>query len=55
MKGRRARKGVRNRFLTAGSVFARFGGHGTTAASCHGGYVYHVLNRANAGMPIFEG
>jgi hypothetical protein len=49
-----ARKGVRSQLLTTGTVFAKLTAMGRPHRAAEGGYVYHVLNRANARMPIFE-
>lgn len=40
--------------MTAGYWTAKLGGMGRPHRAAEGGYVYHVLNRANARMTIFE-
>lgn len=40
--------------MTADTAFAKLTRMGRPHRAAEGGYVYHVLNRANAGMTIFE-
>jgi hypothetical protein len=46
--------GVRNRFLTERAGLAGLLAWGRPKRAADGGLVYHVLNRANARMTIFE-
>ena len=47
-------KGVTNRFLTDKGRFGSTLGMGRPKRAVDGGLIYHVLNRANARMTIFE-
>ena len=49
-----AGKGVRNRFLDRTDAFGYPVGMGRPRRAADGGLIYHVLNRANARMAIFE-
>ncbi len=40
--------------MTAASALRRLSGMGRPHRAAEGGYVYHVLNRANARMRIFD-
>ena len=53
-QGDQDRKGVRNLLLTCGRCFGKFTRMGRPQRVSKGGLVYHVLNRANARLPIFE-
>jgi REP element-mobilizing transposase RayT len=48
------RKGVRNRFLTRVGSLGSFPPMGRPKRADDGGLIYHVLNRANARLTIFE-
>src|ERR1700688_576404 len=54
MGGRFRSKKVSGTFLTHPESFGIVALMGRPHRAAEGGYVYHVLNRANARMPVFE-